>query len=133
MKTITLAVLLFAFALPAFAADEPKKIDFTQVLMSDDGPIVDDIACPPDRVTGVRPCDTPITLGETVYRALNAPERDMTWEEGLKRSDLARALRKKPDWPLLPADRELVKKQIARVFPFPMTIAAAARLLAGEK
>ena len=116
----------------AMAADEPKRVDFTQPFMDEDKPVINDFDCPPDRTTGARPCETPLTLGEMAYRALRAPEQGLSFEDGIKRDDLSRAVRKATDWPLLPADRDIIKKALARVFPSPALIGPAAKMLEGK-
>lgn len=125
MKRFLLVALL---ASTAAIAEEPKKVDFTQPLMDDTEPLVDDFACPRDK-DGSRTCQTPFTLGEIVFRALRAPEQGVTFEEGLKRDDLARAVRKSKDWPLLDADRDTIKRQVARVFASPVLMGIVNRMM----
>lgn len=127
-----LALLCVLLAGPVLAADEPRKIDFTQPFTDDGKPVVDDASCPADRVTGTRACETPLTLGEMAYRALRAPEQGLTFDEGVKRDDLSHAIRKATEWPLLPADRDTIKKALARVFPSPALIGPAAKMLDGK-
>lgn len=126
-----LALLFVLCAMPAFAADETRKVDFTQPFMDEGELVIDDSKCPPAS-NGSRACSTPLTLGEMVYRALRAPEQGLTFEEGVKREDLARAVRKSSDWPLLSTDRDTIKKSLARVFPSPALIGPAAKMLEGK-
>lgn len=111
------------------AADAPRTIDFTAPLTDSDVPFVDEGLCPPDRVSGERACKTPMTLGRAVYYALRMPERDLTWTDAERRNDLANGIRNAKEWPLLPADKELIKKVLPKMFPAPALIGAAAKLL----
>jgi hypothetical protein len=132
MLRLMILILVFGLAAPAFAGDEPKHIDFTQPFVDEGKPIIDDIACPLDRAANTRPCETPFTLGEATYRALRAPEQGISFDEATKRDDLSRAIRKATDWPLLAADRDLIKKVLAKVFPSPALLGPAGKMLAGE-
>jgi hypothetical protein len=123
----------------AFAADEPMKIDFTQTSEDGDGHrMIDEGACPRDK-DGNRACQTPLTLGEASYRSLRAidppgPGHPSPSADDLAhRDDLARAVRRATDYPLLDKDRELIKAQIARVYPSGALVGPAVKMLKGEK
>lgn len=111
------------------AAEAPRTIDFTATLVDGEAPFIDEGLCPPDRASGERTCKTPMTLGRAVYYALRMPERDLTWADAERRNDLANGIRDSKEWPLLPADKELIKKVLPKMFPSPALIGAAARLL----
>lgn len=125
------ALVAASLAIPALA-DEPKRVDFTQPFIDEGKPVIDESACPMDKTSGSRSCETPLTLGEMVYRALRAPEQNLSFDEAVKRDDLSHAVRRAADWPLLPADRESIKKALARAFPSPALIGPAAKMLEGK-
>lgn len=97
MRLLIVAALALC-AIPAFA-DEVKKIDFTTPIVVDGKPVIDDFKCPP--VAGKRECETPMTVGELAYFALQKPQQGQSWADGIKRNDLARAVRTATDYPLL--------------------------------
>lgn len=110
-----------------------KKINFTKSLYDDNaGVIIDEMVCPLDQKTNKHSCETPLTVGEICYRALRMPEQGITWTEGIKRDDLAQAIRKSSDFSLLPADKELIQKVLARAFPSPAMIGQVAKVLDGK-
>jgi hypothetical protein len=117
---VTLAILSVTSAL---AADEPRRIDFTQSLMDGDAPIVDDVQCPN------RSCSTPLTLGNAVYYSRRVPEQGLDFREAVRRDEVATRVREARDWPLLDADRAMIEKMLARLYPSPMFLGAAARIL----
>jgi hypothetical protein len=125
MKRITALFLLMA--VPAFAEDA-KKFDFTQPLVSDGQPMIDEVKCPSDK-DGKRPCETAVTLGELSFRALRAPVRGASIEDLIEREDLANGVRRATDWPLLQKQRDMILKAIAEGFPYPAIAAPAARML----
>jgi hypothetical protein len=123
----------------AMAADEPKRIDFTQAIVDDGVPVIDEVSCPipVDKATGrptgdPRPCETPLTLGEAIYRAMRFPDRDVTWDEGMKRDDLARVVRRATDYPILSDQRKLIEKTIPKAYPSAAMVGIVSRMLDGK-
>lgn len=129
MKMCAAACWLFALASVALAADEPRRIDFTQFLYDDDTPFVDEGICPQDRVTGKRPCETPMTLGKAIYYALRMTDQGSSWQELAHRNELARGIRDSKDWPLTASDKDVIKRVLPRLFPSPPLIAAVGKLI----
>lgn len=138
MRLIALFAAL-CLASTAFAADEPRKIDFTQVIMDDDGcPISDNEKLTPVRTSATlaKPeCPRPekmtppdLTLGMAAYHALVMGEPNLSWEENTRRRDLGKSIRFSKEWPLLPSDLELIKKAMVKLWG-PEVIGAANDLL----
>jgi hypothetical protein len=131
----TIAILL-ALGSAAFAADV-KRIDFTMPIVDDGVPVIDDVLCPLKKVadpqTGIltnsRDCDTPLTLGEVVYRALRFPDREITWDEGIKRDEIGLAVRRAKDWPLTDDQRKMIEKAVPKVYPTPALFGIMARMM----
>jgi hypothetical protein len=131
-ENMTIGRTLIAIALmtrAACAADQPAKIDFTQPLMDGDVPIVDDVLCPLDAATRKQTCQTPLTLGHAIFYSRRAPEQGIDWKEAVRRDELATRVSEAKDWPLLDGDRQLIEKMLARLFPSPMFLGAAAKVL----
>lgn len=137
MKTLALAGAL-ALALTAGAFADPVRIDFTQPLVIDGSPLIDDVKCPvpineaTGRPTGApRPCDTKITLGDAVYNMLERPFEHESWTDAKKHDELANAVRKSKDWPLLEADKIIIEAAFGSANPpiAPSVIGAVARVL----
>lgn len=131
MKPMISALILGCSVSLAIATEVPRTIDFTSVLTDGNTPFVDEGLCPLDHTKpfGERPCNTPMTLGRAIYYALRMPELNLSWDEAARRNDLANAIRDAEKWPLLPVDKELIKKVLPKMFPAPALIGAAARLL----
>ncbi len=123
MKKILVAVLLMVS--PAFAADEPRKIDFTTVLLDpDDKPLTE---CADDPLPKeMRDCIArrPITLGLVALGALSMFEQGLAPEEVAKRGALGLELYKATAAALTPEDIVLLKKQIAKRYTPLMAIRA---------
>jgi hypothetical protein len=139
MRHTVCLVIAIGLISPALAADEPTKVDFTQIFEDGDGHlIIDEGACPRDN-NGSRACQTALTLGEASFRSLRAI--DPPWpghpspsaDDLAHRDDLAHAVRRATDYPLLDKDRELIKSQIARVYPSAALVGPAVKMLKGEK
>lgn len=118
------------FATPALA-DDARKIDFTQPVVVDGKPVINDIKCalPVDasgKVTGPRPCNTAFTLGELAAYTLNLPTRDQQWQDGVRRNELANHVRDAKDWPILKDQVEMIEKAMGPVLPPPVLGAVAA-------
>ena len=86
-KLIAIALLL---NVPAFAADAPRKVDFTTPVVVDGTPQIDEFRCP--LKDGKRGCDTPFTVGELAYFSLERPAQNQSWSDAIKHDDLARAV-----------------------------------------
>lgn len=115
------AILIVAFctiAIPTFA-DETKKIDFTTPIVVDGKPVVDEFHCPvPVDKTGKptgepRPCETPMTVGELAYFALQKAQPNQSWADGIKRNDLAHLVRTATDFPLSGDQMATIENAIA--------------------
>jgi hypothetical protein len=120
-------LILGLLAATSAFAEETRKVDFTQPIMSDGATVIDDMKCPVDK-DGKRPCETPITLGEFAFRSLRAPAK-VPLDELIERDDLANGVRRATDWPLLPKQRDLILRVMAENFPFPAVVAPAAKML----
>ena len=120
-----LLVLLFLSSSAVFAADEPRKIDFTTVLLDpDDKPMSE---CADDPLPKeARDCVTrrPITLGLIALGALAQYEQGTAPEEVAKRGALGLELYKSTGATLTPEDIVLLKKQIAKRYTPLMAIRA---------
>jgi hypothetical protein len=126
-RLLLLALLLCA---PALAADEGHKIDFTVALDTEE-PTVDPGLCPLDTATSKRPCETPLTLGRAIYYSLRINDQGITFDESVRRDELARKVRDAKDLTLFTSDLDLIKRQLPKVWP-PAVVGAAARLLAAK-
>ena len=106
MRVLLVACAALA-ATAAFAADAGRHVDFTQGIVVDGVPVVDDFLCPfpvdpaTGRVTGPRPCQTTMTVGSFAYFSLRRPVQGQSWADAIKRDDLAKAVRTAKDFPLL--------------------------------
>lgn len=98
MKRLLIAALLASASVSVFAA-EPRKVDFTTVVVIDGKPMVDDFKCP--EKAGKRDCETPFTVGELAYLSLERPVQNQSWTDAIKHDDLARAVRNAKDFTLL--------------------------------
>lgn len=108
-----LAVALFSVvAATAALADDVKKIDFTTPIVIDGVTMVNDFKCPP-KSDGKRECETPMTVGELAFWALEKPPPGQTWTDGTGRDDLARAVRNATDFPLLGNQRSWIENAVA--------------------
>lgn len=99
LKASILSLVILVSISIAASAEETKKIDFTTAIVVDGKPVVDDFKCPlkPD---GKRDCETPMTVGELAYFALQKPQQNQSWTDGVKRNDLAHLVRDAKDFPL---------------------------------
>lgn len=128
MNRISLAILACLTTTPLLA-DDTRKIDFTTPIVVDGTPVINDNKCPlPTDKPGPRPCDTPFTLGELAYIALERPVQNQTWADGLKRDDLARGIRNAKDWPLLKDQSDMIEAAMGPLYAPPILGAAAAIL-----
>lgn len=109
------AVLIFGLIpIASLAFAEPRKVDFTAPIVIDGKPLIDDFKCPipidkDGKPTGPRPCETPASVGEMAYFALERPTPGQHWEDAIKRDDLARAIRNAKDFPLLDDQRTMIE------------------------
>lgn len=128
-------LILAALSVPivaAIAADEPRRIDFTQQLIDADGATFpDDGLCPFDQAMGKRTCATTLTLGRAAFYALRMNDTNIGWDDAVRRDELARSIRDAKDWPLLSNDKDLIRKLMPRLWP-PAIIGAANRQLEGR-
>jgi hypothetical protein len=116
MLRIALAFAII-FSTAAFAADEPRKINFTEVLTDQDGFVMTECAdIPAPKSEDVCKVHRPITLGMLAMRALAAPEQGIAADESLKRGQLAISVYKSEGAQLTVEEIALIKKQIAKFF-----------------
>lgn len=99
MRFMLVCVFCVLSTAGALASDDVKKIDFTTPIVVDGKPVIDDFKCPlkPDNK---RDCETPMTVGELAYFALQKPQQNQSWTDGVKRNDLAHLIREAKDFPL---------------------------------
>lgn len=104
-----LLLILTLVASPAFAADEPRKIDFTTVLNDPDGEPLQECIDPPD-------CKTKkaMTLGYVAMKSLVMAEAGLGPDESLKRGHLAISVYKSTGAQLTAEEVALIKRQIAK-------------------
>lgn len=104
-------VLMFLLYVTSAIAADIHKIDFTQVLIDQDGATMAECVDPPD-------CKAKrdITLGSVAMRSLAAPEQSITPEESLKRGQLALSVYKSPGAELTAEEIALIKKQVAKTY-----------------
>lgn len=126
LRTMTRALILSAalFAGPALAEMVGKSVNFTVILTDEGEPMLDPVAC----ANKATPCDAKLTLGSIAFYALRVPEQNLSWDENLRRAELAAAVRNAKDYALLTSDADLIKKQVARSFG-PAVVLAVARAL----
>lgn len=115
---VFLAVLFWAVL--SRAADDPRKIDFTQVITNQDGEPLKECAKDEETsVPGQRKCIdfTPITLGMLSLRALTVQypqEAAVTGEDQIRRAILAEAIYKNTSVTLDGKDTTLICDAIAK-------------------
>ncbi len=120
-RSFAIALLLL---LPlAGSAANSRQIDFTVVLLDQEGEPMSECADPPD-------CKAKraFTLGMAASRALLAPEQNLAPEESLKRGQLALSLLKATAAELTAEEIALLKKQIAKAYG-PLVVARSFPLL----
>jgi hypothetical protein len=126
MKWGIVFALLFSTA--AFA-DDPRKIDFTSVIMDqDDQPLRECMDDPLPKE--IRECKAykSVTLGMIAFRALATPERDTAQDEVVRRGNLGLTVYKATDAQLTAEEITLIKKQIAKNYN-PLVTVRAFRIL----
>lgn len=122
------------FALPAFAADEPRKIDFTVNMVDQDGEVLMECAeNPPPAKAEECKAKRPVTLGMVAMRAVAAQEQGLAPEESLKRGQLALSIYKSPAAQLTAEEVALIKKQVAKFYAPLLVVRAFAILDPGAK
>lgn len=133
MKTVVFILFFLAFAAVAVADD--RKIDFTRPIVIDGNPLADDVKCPMPKDSngniirdGKRPCDDLATFGGLLYFVLEAPTRDQTWTDGVKRDDLARGIRNATDWSITADQIDMIKKAAGPALS-PQVLGALSKLL----
>lgn len=106
---IVLGLILIAG--PALA--DPRKIDFSTIIVDQDSVPFEECADVTDK-----DCKTkkPLTLGAASLRALALPERDMEQAESWKRGELAMRVYKSTAAQLTAEEISLIKKQIAKAY-----------------
>ncbi len=105
-KAIAICSVLLSTAY-SFAADPPRKIDFTTPVVVDGKPQIDEFKCP--LKDGKRECETPFTVGELAYFSLERPAQNQSWSDAIKRDDLARAVRTAKEFPLLDDQKIMIE------------------------
>lgn len=129
MRLIIIMLAMFSFVLPARAADEVRKVDFTKVLTDQDDQPIKECADDP-QPKDLRDCreHRPVTLGMVSLRALVIPEQGLSPEDSVKRGALGLSLYKATAVEVSPEDVVLLKKQISKAYG-PLIAVRAARLL----
>jgi hypothetical protein len=116
-------------ATTAFAGDEPRKIDFTSVIMDqDDQPLRE---CTDDPLPKeIRECKAykSVTLGMIAFRALASAERDVPQDESVRRGHLGLTIYKAAAAQLTAEEITLIKKQIAKNYS-PLVVVRAFGIL----
>lgn len=107
--------LLLLWALPCWAAEDARKVDFTTVLTDEDDKPISECA---EQGKDARDCKVyrPVTIGAIVLRALVAAEPGLAPDDSVKRGGLGLALYKATAAELAPEDIVLIKKQVSRNF-----------------
>lgn len=118
------AILAACLATSAFA-EEARKIDFTTVLLDQDGKPMLECADVGDRECKEK---KPLTLGAASMRALAAPEQGLDPSASLKRGQLALSVYKSTGSVLTAEDITLIKTQISKIYT-PLVSARAFPLL----
>lgn len=114
MRQGIIAVLCLASSV-AIAADDPRKINFTTILLDqDNAPITECIDSPAPKDFADCKSKQPVTLGVISMRALVAGEQGLAQDESLKRGQLALSVYKANAVQLPAEDIALIKKQIAK-------------------
>lgn len=125
-----IVILLSVWAGAAFAAEVPRKIDFTIPITDQDNEIITECSDNPppkdDRDCKVR---RPITLGIIAMRALSAPEQGLPADKALVRGQLALSVYKSSGSELTADEIKLIKDQIAAKFPSPLIVIRAFAIL----
>lgn len=117
------ALVFVTFALPAFAADPPREIDFTQSLTGANGVIITQ-----QTQDGK---SEPMTLGDAALISLLTlidEDRNLDAKKKFERDRLARRIYKNQHAVLSPEDQALIKERIGKVYG-PAQVGAAWPLL----
>lgn len=128
VRALTAIFLIFVLV-PAFAADEPRKVDFQTVLTDQDGePMTECIDDPLPKGGEVCKVKRPVTLGTVSLRSLAAAEQGLAPDESLKRGQLAISVYKSAGAQLTAEETALIKKQISKFYS-PLIVMRAFPLL----
>jgi hypothetical protein len=128
MRYAIIAACMISFS--AIAADAPRKIDFTTVLMDQDNEPMQECLDPQSAQASDQACKSkrPVTLGALAMRALAAPEQGLAAEESLKRGQLALMVYRSPGAELTAEEVSTIKKQMAKFYS-PLVVARAFPIL----
>jgi hypothetical protein len=127
----TLPILLACLvATAAVAADNPRKIDFTTVLLDADEAPIQECTDPVSLLPTDPACKSKrtITLGLVAERALVAPEQGLSPEDSLSRGVLALRVLHDNGAVLKVDELALIKKRIAAIYG-PLIVARSFPLL----
>lgn len=126
-KFIVAAIMLLATA--AYAADDVRKVNFSEILADQDDQPITECADDPLPKDG-RDCHErrPVTLGMVALRALVIPEQGLSPEDSVKRGALGLSLYKATAVEVSPENVVLLKKQISKAYG-PLIAVRAARIL----
>lgn len=126
MKRSFIIMLVAAFCCTAaFAADAPRKIDFTTVLEDQDSVPFQECADQYDKDCKIK---RPMTLGSAALRSLGMVEPNLDLVESQKRGQLAISIYKSTAAQLTSEEISLIKKQIAKGFN-PLVVVRAFAIL----
>lgn len=120
-----MAVTLAAVTFSAFAADIPRKIDFTIVLKDPDDADFQECADQYDKDCKVK---RPMTLGSASLRALSMLEANLDVVESQRRGQLAVSVYKSTGAQLTADEIVLIKKQLAKSYS-PLVVQRALAIL----
>lgn len=111
------------------SAEEPRKVDFTTILLDADNEAITVCVDNPTPLDD-RDCKArrPLTLGMVSMRALSAPEQGLAPEESLKRGQLAFNVYTSKAAQLTVDELAMIKRLIARAYG-PIIVARAFPLL----
>lgn len=125
---VVLALLVSVLSIPALA-EEPRKINFTTVMLNQDDKVMTECADDPAPKKDAE-CKVMqnVTLGMVVMRALVVPEQGLAPDISLKRGQLALRVYKSEDAVLTAEEITSIKTQMAKVFS-PLVIARAFPIL----
>jgi hypothetical protein len=123
LKIAALSILFFA--IPLLAAEAPRTIDFTQVLIAVDGKPIQEPTAPG------KEAPPPLTLGDVAVVALDAAleeDRTASGEAKFLRDQIARKIYKKKSVILTVEEITTIKTRIGKAYPAGI-VGAAWRLL----
>lgn len=124
-----IAIFISVLYVTSALAEEPRKINFTTVMLNqDDKPMLECVDDPPPKKDEACKVQQPVTLGMVVMRALVMPEQGLAPDVSLKRGQLALHVYKSEDAILTAEEITTIKTQMAKIYS-PLVIARAFPIL----